>query len=155
LRHRPGAHRRFDRVRVEVLQDLADGGGVRHDRADAEQVEDGAAGVVGVFGDRGERPRPGQRRARPEQQDRQHPVADPAGPARVGDLGEGLDQRQRRPRDRFAVEGDLRMIEGGNDRTHLQCGHGLPDVVKDLERPAHEERSAVAVIELAVLQSAA
>jgi hypothetical protein len=25
------------------------------------------------------------------------------------------------------------VIEGGNDRGHLQCGHGLPDVIKDLD----------------------
>jgi DNA invertase Pin-like site-specific DNA recombinase len=109
------------------------GAGVRHYRADPEQVEDGAAGVVGVLGDRGERPRAGQDRACPEQHDRQHPVADPAGVTRVGYLSERLHQGQRHPRDRLAVEAGLRLIEGGNDRGHLQCGHGLPDVVKDLD----------------------
>ena len=59
----------------------------------------GAAGVVGVLGDRGERPRTGQDRARPEQHDRQDPVADPAGMTRVGDLAERLHQGQRHPRD--------------------------------------------------------
>ena len=133
LGQRPRAHRGLDRVRVEVLQDPADGAGVRHHRADPEQVEDGAAGVVGVLGDRGERPRAGQHRARPEQHDRQHAVADPAGMTRVGYLSERLHQGQRHPRDRLAVEAGLRLIEGGNDRGHLQCGHGLPDVVKDLD----------------------
>jgi hypothetical protein len=32
----------------------------------------------------------------------------------------------------LTIEGDLRVIEGGNDRGDLQCGHGLPDVIKDL-----------------------
>src|SRR4051794_7405615 len=52
---------------------------------------------------------------------------------RVGDLSERLDQGQRHPRDRLAVEAGLRLIEGGNDRGHLQCGHGFPDVVKDFD----------------------
>ena len=52
---------------------------------------------------------------------------------RVGNLTERLDQRQRRHRGRTRVEGGLRVIEGGNDRGHLQCGHGLPDVIKDLD----------------------
>jgi hypothetical protein len=95
----PGSHRGLDRVRVEVLWDPADGRGVRHDRADPESVEDGAAGVVGVLGDPGERPRPSQHRARPQQQNRHHTVAYPAGVARVGDLTERVDQRQRHRRD--------------------------------------------------------
>ena len=119
LGQRPGAHRGLDRVRVEVLQDPADGRGVRHHRADPEPVEDRAAGVVGVLADRGERPRPGQHRARPEQHDRQHAVADPAGLTRVGDLARTprpatTPQPARSPRSRA----DLRMIEGGNDRGH-------------------------------------
>jgi hypothetical protein len=91
LGQRPRAHRGLDRVWVEVLQDPADGRLVRHHHTDPEQVEDGAAGVMGVLGDRGERPRPGQDGARPEQQDRQHIVADPAGFPWVGDLAQRLD----------------------------------------------------------------
>jgi len=53
--------------------------------------------------------------------------------ARVGDLGERLDQRQRRFWDGLRREGDVRVIEGSNDRGHWQCGHGLPDAVKDLD----------------------
>ena len=60
-------------------------------------------------------------------------MADPAGVARVGDLGEGLDQRQRDNRRGARVEGDLRVIEGGNDRGHYWCGNGLPDLIKDLD----------------------
>jgi hypothetical protein len=117
---------------VEVLQDPADGRGVRHHRADAEPLEDRAAGAMGVLADRGERPRPGQDRARPEQQDGWHTMADPAGVAWVGDLGERLHQRQRGNRRGVRVEGDLRMIEGDNDRGDCWCGHGLPDLIKDL-----------------------
>src|SRR4051812_9094147 len=96
-------------------------------------VEDAAAGVVGVLADRGERACPGQHRARPQQQYRRHTVASPARFPRVGNLTEHLDQRQRHRRDGLRVEADLRMIEGGNDRGHLHSGHGLPDVIKDLD----------------------
>ena len=120
LGQRPGPHRGLDRDRVEIGQDPADGAGVRHDRADPEPVEDAAAGVVGVLADRGERARPGQHRARPQQQDRRHTVADPAGFTRVGNRTERLDQGQRHRRDGLRVEADLRVIEGGNDRGHLQ-----------------------------------
>jgi hypothetical protein len=105
---------------------------VRHDRADPDPVQDGPAGVVGVLTDRGERTRPGQHRARPEQQDRHHTVAYPAGMTRVGNLTQRFNQGQRRHRGGIWTEGDLRVIKGGNDRGHLQCGHGLPDVIKDL-----------------------
>ena len=77
--------------------------------------------------------RPGEHRARPQQQDRRHTVAYPAGLARVGDLREGLDQGQRDGRDRLTVEDDLRVIKSGNNRGHLQRGHGLPGVIKDLD----------------------
>jgi hypothetical protein len=87
----PGAHRGLDCGRVEVLQDPADSAGVWHDRADPEPVQDGAAGVVGVLADCGERPRPGQYRARPQQQDRRHTVTDTAGLAWVGDLAERVN----------------------------------------------------------------
>jgi hypothetical protein len=133
LCQRPRAHRGLDRAGVEILQHPADGRGVRHHCADAEQLEDSAAGVVGVLGDRSERARSGQHRARPEQQDRQHTVAYPAGMAWVGDLRERLHQGQRHGRDRRCRDSDLRVIEDGNDRGHLQCGHGFPDVVKDLD----------------------
>ena len=91
---------------------------MRHHGADPEPLEDRAAGVMGVLADRGERPRPGQHRTCPEQHDRQHTVADPAGLARVGDLCERLDERQRGNRRSVRVEGDLPMIQGGNDRGH-------------------------------------
>jgi hypothetical protein len=77
LGQHPRAHRGLDRGGVKVLQHPADRRGVGHHRSDAEQFKDRAAGVVGVLADRGERARPGQHRARPEQQDRQHPVAYP------------------------------------------------------------------------------
>ncbi len=60
-------------------------------------------------------------------------MAYPPGLARVWDLAQRVDQGQRRSWGGLAVESDLRVIEGGNNRGHLQCGHGLPDVIKDLE----------------------
>jgi hypothetical protein len=60
-----------------------------------EPVKDGAAGVVSVLADRGERARPGQHRARPQQQDRRGTVAYSAGLARIGDRGKGIDQGER------------------------------------------------------------
>ena len=59
-------------------------------------------------------------------------MAYPAGMTRVGNLTERLNQGQRRHWSSTWVETDLRMIESGNDRGHLQRGHGLPDVIKDL-----------------------
>jgi hypothetical protein len=85
----------------------------------------------GVLGDRGERARPGQYRARPQQQDREHIGAYPPGLARVGNLAQRVGQGQRRGWGPLAVESDLRVIEGGNDRGPVQCGHGLPDAIKD------------------------
>jgi hypothetical protein len=125
LGQNPGPHRGLDRGRVEVLHDPADGRGVRHDRADTERVEDRAGGVVGELGDRGERARPGQYRARPQQQDREHVVAYPPGLARVGNLAQRVDQGQRRSWGGLAVESDLRVIEGGNDRDTCSAGTGF------------------------------
>ena len=39
----------------------------------------------------------------------------------------------------------LGMIESGNDRGHLQCGHGLPDVIKDFRHP-HDHVGPVPVL---------
>ena len=80
-------------------------------------------------------PRTGQDRARPEQQDRQHTVAYPAGLPRVGNLAQRFNRRQHRYWDDLWREGDLQLIQGGDDRGHCKCGHGLPDVIKDIRHP--------------------
>lgn len=79
--------------------------------------------------------RTGQHRACPQQQDRQHTMAYPTDLAWVGNLTERLNQRQRDRRGGLAVERDIRLIEGGDDRGHLRRGHGIPDVIKDLDTP--------------------
>jgi hypothetical protein len=77
LRQHPGPQRGFQRHRIDLLQDPPKRRLVRHRLADAERGQHRHTGVVGVLGDRGERPRPGQYRARPEQQHREHTMADP------------------------------------------------------------------------------
>ena len=135
----------LDRVWVEIGQNPADGAGVWHDRADAEGVEDAAPGVVGVLGDRAERPRPGQHRACPKQQDRRQTVADSAGVTRVGTSAKASIRDNATVGTVSRVEGDLRMILGGFDRGHLQCGHGLPGVIKDFGPHDHAEPVSVLV----------
>ena len=140
-----GLHCGLDRVWVEIGQNPADGAGVWHDRADAEGVEDAAPGVVGVLGDRAERPRPGQHRACPKQQDRRQTVADSAGVTRVGTSAKASIRDNATVGTVSRVEGDLRMILGGFDRGHLQRGHGLPGVIKDFGPHDHAEPVSVLV----------
>jgi hypothetical protein len=93
---------------------------MRRGGADSEQAEHGVAGVVGVLGDRDERSGTGQDRARADQQHREHAMAHPARAARVRDLGQGVEQRQRRPFDTdicdHLIEDGVRLDQGSNDR---------------------------------------
>jgi hypothetical protein len=88
----PGAQCSFQRRGVDPLQDPADGRLVRHHDTDAEHVQHDVAGVVGVLRDRRERPGAGQNRARPDQQHREHAVADTTRRPRVRHRGQGFHQ---------------------------------------------------------------
>jgi hypothetical protein len=102
---------------------------VRHHRAHPERAQHGVTGVVGVLGDRDERPVAGQHRARPDEQHREHAVADPSGRPRVRDHGQGVDQGQRaQPGTKpgpHLIKVNLHMVKGSTIGEDDSAGTGF------------------------------
>jgi hypothetical protein len=106
----------------------------------AERRKYEAAGVVGVLSDRGERARPGQHRALPEQQHREHTMAYPTRFTRIENLGEGLHQRRHRRTGLGAASTAIASSRSTSICSRAatigdtdNAGTGLSEVIKDFD----------------------
>jgi hypothetical protein len=105
----------------------------------AERRKYEAAGVVGVLSDR-ERARPGQPRALPEQQHREHTMAYPTRFTRIENLGEGLHQRRHRRTGLGAASTAIASSRSTSICSRAatigdtdNAGTGLSEVIKDFD----------------------